>query len=460
MAKEIEEVQVPVEGLKLGMFVSRLDRPWLGTSFSLQGFLIDSPDLITELQATCEHVFVDYEQTTDLLDSSHLQLNRFEAPAPPAVITKIEREVEQAKPAKKAKSKSKSNGKLKNSKRRFHDWNPDAESASSDELSSHNSFDYVDETSTEVELRTARVTLEGFRKRISKAFETIKLGGKLRTEDIDDAVTQVVDSLARNPDAMIWLARLGNPADYTYIHCINTSIWAVSLGRRLGMPKEDLELLGRGAIYCDLGKAKLPHELLDRPGPLAPFERMIVQQHIDFGLEILDESGGADPAISNMVAHHHEWHDGSGYPGNLSGDEIDLYARIAAVADCFDAMISHKCYRAGVSISDAVREMYRERGVRFQPELMEEFIQAIGLYPAGTLVELTDDSIGVVVGESRVRRLRPRVMVLLGADKTPLAKQEIVDLLKTEQGSDGKPLHIRHDLEPGAYDLDPAQYFF
>jgi len=452
---EIVEVQVSVDKLKLGMYVSRLDRPWLESPFFFQGFPLETVDQIQQIRELCDHVFVDVDRSSTLPASTFEPVNRA-----------LEENEDETSPnawkAPKRRGPRQPDNRYSKlalkSSRRFHDWQSEARSTDATALTAQNRERYEDEVTTEDELSVARQALEDFQGVVEDAYENLRSGGHIDHEQIDQTMGGIVASMARNPDALIWLARLGSPEEYTYRHCINMSIWAVSLGRQIGLPRKDLQLLGAGALYCDIGKAKVPQDLITRAGPLTDWEMEVVQQHVDFSIDILDELG-VDPATLAMVAQHHEAHDGSGYPFGLEGDEIDLYARIAAIADCFDAMINTRPYRHGVPISEAVRQMYHLRARRFQPELMEEFIHAIGLYPAGTLVELSTGQVGAVIGESRVRRLRPRVMLLMDSEKESLDHFPVLDLMQEELDPEGNELHIVRDLEPGAYGLDTAQYF-
>ena len=434
---DIEELKVEVDDLKLGMYVSRLDRPWLDSPFHFQGFCLEDIGTIAQIKDCCEHVFVDVEKT-----SHHL-------------LEEISSTVKKTKPRDQYTERA------LRSRRRFRDWQVDSKAFDGSRLSDANAIVYEDKHDTEHEVYAARDALDNFHSVIEQTFDAIHAGATIDPEQIDHAMGAILDSMLRNPDALIWLARLGDPNQYTYRHCVNMSIWSVSLGRQIGLPQKDLKLLGSGAIYCDLGKAKVPLDLLLRDGPLSELEMKDVRQHVDYGLNIIENIEGLDPAILAMVAQHHESHDGCGYPSGLKKSEIDLYARMASIADSFDAMINTRPYRQGVPISEAIRELYSLRDKRFQPELMEEFIHAIGLYPAGTMVQLSTGHVGVVIGESRVRRLRPRVMLLLDKDQISMDHFPVIDLLVDQLDPDGNPLNIVRDFGADAYDLDldPTQYF-
>ncbi len=176
--------------------------------------------------------------------------------------------------------------------------------------------------------------------------------------------------------------------------------------------------------------------------------------HVGHGLEILKECGVLNQDVIDMVAHHHERYDGSGYPNGLTRDEIPPFARIAGIVDTYDALTTKRHYAKAVSPSDAIKLLYEAREEDFQAELVESFIQAIGIYPAGTLVELSSGEVGVVVAEYRTRRLRPKVMLLLDANKNKLATSKLIDLQETTDGSGAPSLSIKKSLEPEAYGID------
>jgi putative nucleotidyltransferase with HDIG domain len=264
----------------------------------------------------------------------------------------------------------------------------------------------------------------------------------------------MIDSIARNPDACIWLARMKQQDSYTYQHSVGAAIWAVALGRQLGLPRPDLRSLAIGGLLFDVGKLGVPAELLRATRKLSDEEFAEVRNHVKRGVEMIQNSGLMNRDVLDMVAHHHERHDGSGYPQGLAGDSIPIYARIAAIVDCYDAITSHRSYARAIPPSVAIKMLYEWRDLEFQAELIEEFIQAVGIYPAGTLVELSSGEVAVVVAEYRTRRLRPRVMVLLDADKQPLADLKMIDMLNQTSTEDGQPLDIVNSLEPEAYGID------
>ena len=273
---------------------------------------------------------------------------------------------------------------------------------------------------------------------------------------VKKSVEPMIDSISRNPDACIWLARMKQEDQYTYQHSLGASIWAVALGRQLGLPKSDLRSLAIGGLLFDVGKLRVDKELLSSDKPLTDEEFQRVRDHVNLGVEMIQGSGLMNQDVIDMITYHHERHDGSGYPKKLRGDDIPVFARIAAIVDCYDAITSHRSYARAIPPSTAIKMLYEWKDIDFQAELVEEFIQAVGIYPAGTLVELSSGEVAVVVAEYRTRRLRPKVMVLLDADKQPLAAIRTIDLLTVKETATGEPLDIVSSLEPDAYGIDMA----
>ena len=395
--------------LKPGMFVAELDRPWLDTPFLLQGFEIKDQEDVDTLQRYCSYVFVDLERTPlQLLDSVPRPGSTGDASEPLL-----------ARP-----------------------------------------IEYADVRSLEEELPRAREVHSQLSDSLKTFFTRVATEKQLDTQVLQQDLNLMVDSVIRNPDAFAWLARLQKKDNYTYAHSLSCAVWAVAFGRQLGMRKADLQQLALGASLFDIGKLMVPSDILSKEERLTEDELDVVRMHVDFGLELLESGAETPPIVHQMIAHHHERFDGSGYPAGLSGTDIPLPARMASIVDCYDAITTRRPFQRAISPAAAVKKLYEWRGRDFQPELVEEFIQAIGLYPAGTLVELTSGEVAVVVAESRVRRLRPRVMVILGADKQMLDDFYQLDLRNASETSRvQQSIEIRHALEPGAYGIDPGTLY-
>lgn len=403
---EIIKSRIDVADLKPGMYVCELDRPWLGTPFLVQGFNIDSKQDIETLAQFCSFVYIDQRR-------SHLRTT-----APQGGQSYV----------------------LANDPR-------------------HASHTYRDTSTWQQELVQARPIIEKLSSTIETTLHAIVNNSPYDLTKLRFIVSPMVDSVIRNPDASIWLIRLRDQDDYQYKHALGVAVWVTALGRQLGLPREDLAHMAFGGVLLDIGKLKIPSEILQKTCSLNREEYELIKQHVQFGVDLMKAHGAISEDVFNMVAHHHERYDGSGYPHGLAGSKIPLFSRIAAIADSYDAMTSRRHYANAVSPSEAVSKLYEARNTLYQAELIEEFIQAIGIYPAGTLVELSDGRVGVVVAEYRTRRLRPRVLILLDEEKQALEQPKALNLMDTKTDAKGRPLHISRSLEPGSYDLRPGQLF-
>ena len=404
----LQIVKINADDLEVGMYISRLDRPWLETPFMLQGLVLSSEEEIQLVQQYCKHVYID------TLRSVHKPLT----PRP----------IELKRPRKSVQ-----------------------------ELFGRRVLKKLEDTSNwKEEYPRAVEAVESLSHGITEIFDNVVSGGALDIVKVKKSVDPMIDSVMRNPDACIWLARIKQEDHYTYQHSLGASIWAVALGRQLGLPKADLRSLAIGGLLFDVGKLGIGKELLRVERALTEDEMKQLRDHVSIGLEMVKGSGLMNQDVIDMVAYHHERHDGSGYPSRYKGDDIPVFARIAAIVDCYDAITSHRSYARAISPSEAIKMLYQLKDIDFQAELIEEFIQAVGIYPAGTLVELSSGEVAVVVAEYRTRRLRPRVMVLLDSEKQQLSDIRTVDLLNVTETDDGEPLDIVNSLESDAYGLDMA----
>ncbi|MGA3158476.1 MAG: HD-GYP domain-containing protein, partial [Steroidobacteraceae bacterium] len=304
-------------------------------------------------------------------------------------------------------------------------------------------------------------TYKEARRAVGAVFDHLRKGGGLDMPQLETVVGPMVDSVFRNRDALGWLSRMKSKDDYLYSHSLAVSVWALAFGRHLGLDKDTLKTIGTGAMLLDIGKTRLSTDLLRKAGAPSPQEWQLIRAHVEQGIALLKSNPGVDVQVLSMVATHHERIDGSGYPNALKGDAIPLVGRIAGIVDTYDAMISERSYAKPKSTYDAVRELKHLGGSAFAPELVELFIQAVGVFPTGTLVELNTGEVGVVIAQNRFRRLRPEVMLVLDAQKKVREEFTSLNLLTSGEGtSTAEPsLWITRGLEHGAYGIDPKEYF-
>ncbi|MFT6958127.1 MAG: HD-GYP domain-containing protein (c-di-GMP phosphodiesterase class II) [Halieaceae bacterium] len=422
-AAVLETLKIYTADLELGMFVSSLDKSWLDSTFLIQGFKIENREQVDRLRKECEFVLIDTKQSRQRAGT-------------------LERKV---KPMRVAK----------NEKR------PDRARIPVDRIFEGRSIKpYQDNSEFIDEHPRAQLALNTLLGDVCDIFEEVSEGGKINVIKLRKSVEPVIDSISRNPDACLWVARMRQHDQYSYQHSLGASLWAVSLGRQMGLPRHDLRSLAVGAMLMDVGKLRVDTALLQAERKLSPAENETMRMHITHGMDIIEEGGMMNQDVIDMVGCHHERYDGSGYPKGLSRDQIPPVARIAAIVDTYDAMTTPRAHAKAMSPSAAIKMIYEARDRLFQAELVEAFIQAIGIYPAGTLVELSTGEIGVVVAEYRTRRLRPRVLLLLDKHKDELSNPVVVDLQANSLENGQPPPDIVRALEPGAHNLDLSRISF
>ncbi len=434
LKKKQKLVEVDSEDLKIGMYVSALDRPWLETEFLFQGFLIEDPDDIEEVKRQTEYVFVDALQTDATVDLQNAVLKRQKSN--PASGPGVETVLDQCKKVRPKKRQTKKTP------------------------AERPTTIYTSVADIRRELGQAKEVHQQASVLVEEVMETLRAGGKPNVKTAQKAIEPIVESVMRNESAMSWLVRIRQDSEYLYRHSVSSAVWATGLASHMGMPKEDVTLIGLGAMLLDVGKTKLPRSLLVKPESLSADEMVIARQHVEHGLEILSKAKGIDEKVEVMVRTHHERHDGSGYPAGMSGLDIPVVGRIAGIVDYYDAVTSDRPYADAQSSYNCLREMNQRANIDFQKEMLEQFIQSIGFFPPGTLVQLNDGSVAVVVAQNRRHRLMPEVMVVLDPDHNDRSDFQLVDLqMEIKSEYTDELLFIDKGLEPGSFGIDAAEFF-
>ncbi len=424
------EIKTSIEGLEIGMYVSRLDRPWLKTPFMLQGIQIKTSSDIEKLRKYCNYVYVDVEKGS--------------SPDPRFWVLREAPRDYTRKNGARAQTKS------------------SADNQTKDDFSHLRKQHYSTETKFTNELDTAKDIHKNISVDLNNMLSNLERGGVLDVAAVKKGITYMTDSIIRNPSAMMWIISLREVDDYSYTRSLSTSVWCATFGRHLGLEKPAIENLALGGLLLDVGKTRLPRELLLKTGQLSPEEMQQLRSHVDIGVKILantsrDSSGETLPVeVMQMVATHHERADGSGYPQRLSNNEIPLFGRIAGIVDSYDAMNNKRVYidAEPMSAHEAIAELYNLRGEKYQAELIEQFIQAIGLYPTGSLIELSTGEVGAVVAINGLRRLRPSIILLLDKNKEPLPQFVPMDLSMTSE-----EITVARGLPVGAFGIDMNELF-
>ena len=239
----------------------------------------------------------------------------------------------------------------------------------------------------------------------------VKEGRPFDFNDATPLVNEFIDSVFRNDSAAAAISKLKAFDEYTYTHCINVSVLAVILGRKLGYPRERLELLGIAGMFHDVGKSVIPNSILNKPGALDDREMNIMRTHPLRGFQILKDQQNIPEEVLRGALEHHEKHDGSGYPRGLEGDQISDIARLLGVVDVYDALTSKRVYKEPMPPGKVLAMMYKWRVTDFHPNIVEQFIKSLGVYPVGSFVRLSSGNHGVVVDHAPGDPLNPSVRV-------------------------------------------------
>lgn len=282
-------------------------------------------------------------------------------------------------------------------------------------------------------VRASRIVAQS-RTAMKSMFQDVRMGKAIDAEHCLPLVSDIADSVQRNPGAIVSLARLKTSDDYTFMHSVAVCALMVALARQLGLNDSDTREAGLAGLVHDLGKALMPPDVLNKPGALTPEEFAIMKGHPEAGHKMLIEGKGVGAVPLDVCLHHHEKVNGKGYPHGLKGDEISLFAKMGAVCDVYDAITSNRPYKAGWDPSDSITRMAQwAKDGHFDERIFQAFVKSIGIYPTGSLVKLKSGRLAIVVEQGESSLLRPVVKVFYSTKaREPLVPQ----LLDLAQSSD------------------------
>lgn len=412
----VQQRKLAVHDLEIGMFVSDLDRPWHQTPFPIQGFYIRSQNDVRALVSHCKWVMVDEPETRESASVESNSVVGF-----------------------RARSKQRANGRAE---------------VELPPLSIREPVHHKVTTTLKKEIKTSKRLLGDAEVALERIFDSVHSEAGLDTRLVAGVTKKMVKSVCRQPSALLWLSRTRQYDDFVYRHALNTSVWALVVGRQLGLNEGLLNHLGAGCLLSQVGKTTLPAEIVQHEQQLSVEEFDIFRTYVQRGVEILQPSG-ISKAVLSVVQGHRERHNGSGFPSGVGGERIPLLAKVAGIAEFFESLIAPREGHEPMTPAKAVGLLYEMRNIEFQKDLVEAFIQAVGVYPAGTLVELSDGCRGVVVSHSPERRLFPSVMIMQSSERSSLKSGKVVDLARYNEGkAQGAVLAVRECLPHGTDGLD------
>jgi len=394
--------KIHIDELRVGMFIAKLDCDWLDTPFLLQGFVVEDAGDIDVVAEFCEYLWIDEinRHPSHTFNSAVIRSSRKEPPQTQTSIYKEHRSMVRAFSAARTECKSMLNN--------------------------------------------------------------IRLGNAINTQNAKATVKKCVDSIIRHPDALLWMARIRESQEYTAEHCLNVSILAIAFGRHLGFDNEELERIGLCGLLHDVGKMRVPLDILNKPEALTEKEMKMMRSHTVHGRNLLMSTPNLIHGVIDSAYCHHERLDGKGYPRKLKAQHISQVTRIITIVDAYDAMTADRVYDKAKTTTEALRIIYNNRGTQFDDELALEFIKTIGLYPAGCIVELNAGYVGIVIECNPKARHLPVVLVVLDKEKAPMPKYREVNLLDIKSGRVPKHFLVKKEWRNGTFGLfarDFQDYF-
>jgi putative nucleotidyltransferase with HDIG domain len=403
------KVMIDPKHLQKGMYVAELDRPWLESPFLFQGFRITNVDELTQLEKICDYVFVDPEKSA--------------IPVPKTL---------SAIPMRSTASRANTSTYIKQTP--------------------------LFQTTFEQEYPRAHKTFEVTKENVTNIFGDVRLGRSLDVAEVKYTVTSLVDSIMRHPDALLLLSNLQDKNNQAVSHAVNVCTLAITFGRFLGFPKKELTELGMGALLHDIGETKIPTEILENFSNCTAEDIKTFQDHTTYGAAILHNTKGLPESVIAIARDHHERSNGSGYPQSISSENLDIFTMIVAIADVYDNVTTGMYGKPPVPCTETLKNIYVWREDLFDALLVEKFIQCLGIYPVGSIVELNTGEVGVVINNNPETRLFPKVLLVRNKDKRPIDPPKVInlDIFRTEDNK--HQYEISRVVQADDYGIDLRNY--
>ena len=387
----LKKVKVKAHNLQIGMYVSELDKKWSESSFLFQGFPLTSQEDIDAVQAECDWVFIDFTSREDY----HIYLKTIANP-------EYDHQPQKAK----------------------------------------NELSY--------ELPRAHNHYKSSTKLIKDVMKNILKDEEFDLAPVKQAVEDCLESILSNQDALLLLSNIKNADEYTAEHCLRVAIMTIAFARFLGYEEEELKCMGIGAMLHDVGKMKIPDAILNKPGKLSPAEFNIMQDHTTEGYKILKKKSALSSIAIDIAHSHHEKLNGQGYPRNLNELNISEHTKIVTIVDTYDAITSERVYSSAKSPAEAFKILRQNSGTQFDGDIVDKFVEWMGIYPVGSLIEMKTGELGIVLKIHRDQKLKPRILLVTDENKLT-GYEKVVDLGRMAVHSSGNLYTVKSVLPNGAH---------
>lgn len=374
--------KVKVEQLTPGMFIDDFNCSWIDHPFFGNSAKIKDDKIIGKIRSNgISDVYIDTDKGLDIAD----------APTEEEVKKEIQTEIDKVIKTKKRTS---------------------------------------DPVTVQEEIVKAKEIKKEAKQAIQNIMEEVRFGKPIKTESVEHVVDKMIASILRNQDALICLGRIKRADEYTYLHSMSVCALMISFGKHLGFNSKELREVGIGAMLHDIGKMKVPQEILNSKRSLSKKEYEQMKKHVEHSRILLEQTHNIAETSISIAAQHHERLDGSGYPNGLKGDEITNYGQAAAIVDVYDALTSERCYKRELAPTETLRKLFEWSKSDFNAELVQQFIRCIGIYPVGTLVCLESGLVAVVLNNDDNNLLYPVIRVIYDTKKGEHIMPYDIDLSK------------------------------
>lgn len=395
--------RVRVEDLKEGMYVHDLNCGWLEHGFLRQQFLLRHPGQIQKMKDQgLNEIYIDTARGDDVAG----------APTQEEIQRGLDRQLKRSAEAGAALAPAR--------------------------------------VSQKEESAAARLILGEAEGVVNGLLQDVRLGKQVDPDTARPLVKAMQASVLRNPGALISLSRIKAADTYTFQHSVSICALLVSFAHALGMDAATVEEAGLGGLLHDIGKMKIPHEVLNKPGRLTEEEFQTMKSHAALSRDLLTGVPGISEMVIQIAGEHHEKVGGGGYPRGIAGPEISQIGRMTAIVDVYDALTSNRVYHKGAEPSGVLKNLLEWSGTHLDGDLVQQFIRTLGIYPVGSLVRLSGGRLAVVVEQSE-DLLRPVVRVVYDSGrKLHLQPRDLHLIRATEQIVDFE--------EPLEWGLDPTSF--
>ncbi len=401
--QHLKKIKVFAGDLQVGMYVCELDKDWGESSFLMQGFILESPEDIKAVQNQCGYVYIDFKSD-----------DQFKAYRVATTSSKTYRE-------KSTKTDGKASKFLQNQYKPV---------VSQYKKQSH--------------------LMKG-------VMDRIMLGEDFDLHGVRGVVKENVKQVLENEDAMLMMTLLKSKDDSRAEHSLNVSLLTIAFGRYLGFGVPKLENLGMGALLHDVGQVKIDDSLLKKKGRLNQTEMTEMCKHPQYSFQLLQGKNGLTSSCIDIAINHHERLGGQGYPRGLKEESISDNVRIVSIIDVFESLTTPQVYRGSMSVVDAYKVLMAGKKTHYDERLVMKFIEWRGIYPPGSIVEMENGEVGIVISSNSNAKLKPKVLLVLDEHKQS-RKEKIVDLSKMALDAVSKPYKIVRAFENTAFGLDLQEF--